>query len=218
MLPTNTTLSIASYLGMAFLLLLAVLHVLKPEFDPAWRMISEYEIGKYGWLMRLAFFCWGGGFLLFVLSLWHRLGTFGGKVGKWWLLLISMALFGAGLFAPQPITDLTRGTTDKLHALCGALMIFTLPIAATLIAFALSKHQTTRKSKTPLFWFTLLVWMGLIAFFYTMVRYASQAKTRAYGPDVLIGWPNRFLVLTYSIWLIAVARISRVTNKRESGS
>jgi hypothetical protein len=29
-----------------FLALLILLHVLKPEFDPTWRMISEYEIGR----------------------------------------------------------------------------------------------------------------------------------------------------------------------------
>ena len=40
-----------------FLGLLALLHFLKPELDPAWRMISEYEIGRFGWMMRLAFFC-----------------------------------------------------------------------------------------------------------------------------------------------------------------
>lgn len=34
--------------GIAFLLLLASLHLIEPEFDPSWRMISEYELGKYG--------------------------------------------------------------------------------------------------------------------------------------------------------------------------
>ena len=35
--------------------LVALLHVLEPEFDPAWRMPSEYSLGRYGVLMRLAF-------------------------------------------------------------------------------------------------------------------------------------------------------------------
>jgi hypothetical protein len=39
------------------LLMLLLLHLLEPELDPAWRMISEYEIGRFGWLVRLAFFC-----------------------------------------------------------------------------------------------------------------------------------------------------------------
>ena len=54
--------SVAAQLSLvavgAFSLLLVLLHVLKPEIDPSWRMISEYEIGRYGWAMRLAFVCW----------------------------------------------------------------------------------------------------------------------------------------------------------------
>jgi hypothetical protein len=40
----------------AFVVLLAALQVLKPELDPSWRMGSEYAIGDYGWVMRIAFF------------------------------------------------------------------------------------------------------------------------------------------------------------------
>ena len=45
---------VAVVLSAAFLALLALLHFLEPDFDPSWRMISEYELGRYGWLMRLA--------------------------------------------------------------------------------------------------------------------------------------------------------------------
>src|SRR3569833_1300453 len=40
----------------AFILLLGLLHLLETQFDPSWRLISEYELGSYGWMMRLAFF------------------------------------------------------------------------------------------------------------------------------------------------------------------
>jgi hypothetical protein len=35
--------------------IVVLLHFLKPEIDPSWRMLGEYEIGRYGWLMRVAF-------------------------------------------------------------------------------------------------------------------------------------------------------------------
>ncbi len=35
-----------------FLLLLAALHVIKPEFDPSWRFVSEYAIGRHGWIIN----------------------------------------------------------------------------------------------------------------------------------------------------------------------
>jgi hypothetical protein len=204
---------VVSFLGATFLYLLAILHFLEPEFDPTWRLISEYELGKFGWIMRLAFFCWGGGFLFLTISLWNTLETRGGNIGKWWLLIISIALFGAGIFAPQPITDEVRGTIDKVHSVCGAIMIFTLPFASTIIAVHLSKQHRKMGSQQKFFWVTLFVWVGMIVFLYSMVFYSKQAKTRAYGPDVLIGLPNRFMVLTYTVWLIAVARLLALRNK-----
>ena len=39
----------------AVILLLASLHVLSPEFDPRWRVVSEYANGNYGWVLSLMF-------------------------------------------------------------------------------------------------------------------------------------------------------------------
>jgi hypothetical protein len=33
--------------AVAFLVLLAILHIIKPDYDPSWRFISEYLIGDY---------------------------------------------------------------------------------------------------------------------------------------------------------------------------
>jgi hypothetical protein len=54
---THVAAQVALAAVAAFSILLVRVHVLKPEIDPSWRMISEYEIGRYGWLMRLAFVC-----------------------------------------------------------------------------------------------------------------------------------------------------------------
>ena len=55
-------------LAGAFLAILVLLHFLKPELAPSWRMISEYEIGRLGWIMRLAFVCWGAGVLALTIA------------------------------------------------------------------------------------------------------------------------------------------------------
>ena len=193
--------------GAAFLGLLGILHLLKPEFGPTWRMISEYEIGDWGWMMRLAFFCWAAGFIALTISIWSLLGKVGGIIGKWWLLIIGFAVIGAGIFVTQPITDLVRGSEDKLHSASGAIMIFTFPFASTLLARQLSKVWTSIAAKRRMFWATVLVWIGFLAFFGAILLYSDQAKTRAYNPEVLIGLPNRFMVITYTIWLIVVSRL-----------
>ena len=41
--------------GITFIILLALLHVIKPDIEPSWNFISEYQVGHFGWLMSLAF-------------------------------------------------------------------------------------------------------------------------------------------------------------------
>ena len=49
---------------------------------------------------------------------------------------------------------------------------------------------------------TGLAWIGLLAF---EVSFAIMVPGRELGPDVPIGWPNRFLIGTYGAWLMLVA-------------
>ena len=197
---------LAIVLAATFLAILFLLHFLEPEFDPSWRMISEYELGHYGWLMMLAFFCWGGSVLALLVALWPALRTIGGRIGRWWLLLIGIALFGAGIFTTNAITDPTPSTANSLHTLCGAFVILTFPIAASLVAMNLARNQAWTKARRGLLWWTLLVWFGQLAFFGSILisRAINPAAGRV-GPDVLLGWPNRFMVIVYILWLIIVA-------------
>ena len=52
---SRTAVRLSLMAAATFLVLLAALHFIKPEFDPLWRMISEYAIGDFGWVMMLAF-------------------------------------------------------------------------------------------------------------------------------------------------------------------
>ncbi len=190
-----------------FIAILFLLHFLEPEFDPSWRMISEYELGRFGWMMSLAFFCWGGSVFALLITLWSSLRTLGGTLARGWLILLGVALFGAGIFKTNPIMDTTVSTANTLHSLCGALVIITFPIVASLISGSLSRNPKWVTAKRQLFWMTLLVWFSMFAFFGSII--ISQAMNPAagrVGPDVLLGWPNRFLVVAYNVWLIIVAR------------
>src|SRR5687767_6510552 len=190
-----------------FLALLFLLHFLEPEFDPSWRMISEYALGHYGWMMTLAFFCWGGSVLALLVALRPYLRTIGGMIGRGWLLLIGVALFGAGIFKTNPITDTTIRTANSLHALCGAFVILTFPIAASIVAGSLARNQEWFTARRPLLWVTLLVWFDMLSFFGSIIiSNAINPSAGRVGPEVLLGWPNRILVVAYHSWLIIVAR------------
>jgi len=216
----NTALSISSpntaarsarmtvVLAAVFLSLLFLLHFLEPEFDPSWRMISEYALGRYGWMMSLAFFCWGGSVLALLIALWLTLQGVSGLIARGWLMLIVAALFGAGIFKTNPITDTTTvSTANTLHTLCGAIVILTFPIVASLISGTLSRNPTWAQARGQLLWTTLLVWFGQLAFFGSIIiSNAINPSAGRLGPEVYLGWPNRFMVVVYVIWLVTVAR------------
>jgi hypothetical protein len=191
----------------AFLAILVLLHYLEPEFDPSWRMISEYEIGRYGWLMVVAFFAWGLGVLDLQMALAPALQTLWGKVGRWWLVVIAVAMIAAGIFTTNAITDNTPSMNNTLHTVCGAIVIMTFPVAASLVARSLSRNPRWAPAQGWLLWGTVLCWLGLLVFFGSIsVSQVIHPGAGRVGPQVYLGWPNRLMVVVYSAWMIVVAR------------
>jgi hypothetical protein len=189
-----------------FIIILTLLHFLKRELNPSWRMISEYEIGRFGWLMRIAFFSWGASVLALLISIWPSLQPISGTISRWWLVLIVMALFGAGIFKTDPITENTPNWVNTIHAVCGAIVILTFPIAATLAVRSLLHNQLWSASRSQVIFGTVLTWVGLAAFFASIIisRTIDPSAGRV-GPHVYLGWPNRIMVVTYVVWLIIIA-------------
>ena len=126
---TKTTAGYTSLISViTFLILLAVLHFLEPEFNPP-HLISEYELGNFGFLMSFAFFFLGTGSLFLARAIWSDLRTKGGHLGRWWLLLIGIAYFGAGIFTPDPASIIE----SRLHGISGIIVIFSSPVVFTLL-------------------------------------------------------------------------------------
>src|SRR5262245_20565258 len=110
-------------LSVSFLALLAVLHVLEPEFNSG-HLISEYQLGNYGVLMSLAFCVLGAGTILLAFSLGARLRTREGHIGWWGLLVIGTAFLIGGVFPPvQPPV-----IVSYLHGIAGLVAILGSPI------------------------------------------------------------------------------------------
>jgi hypothetical protein len=215
---TKVAAKAAILLAIAFLAILFSLHFLSPESDPSWRLISEYQLGRYGWLMTLAICCWGGSVLALQLALRTSIRSTGGRIGRWWLGLIGAAMIGAGIFKTTASTDPNITTAAVLHALCAAIVALTLPLAASLVAGILARHQNWAPICPWLLWTTILVWFSLLIFFTApIVSNLIDPTAGRVGPHVLLGWPNRFVAVAYSIWLLVLAQ--RATRLRPaSGS
>src|SRR5262245_31559610 len=186
-------------LSVTFLALLAMLHVLEPEFNSG-HLISEYQLGDYGFLMSLAFCLLGASALLLASSLGPRLRTQGGRVGCRGLLVIGAAFVIAGVFPPVQ----TPVIVGYLHGISGLVVIFGSPIAFTLIDRSLAGSEPQFLLSHRLRSATLVAWGGLLLFLASLTVISLTGQMAKPLPP-WVSLANRFLVVTYCIWLMAAA-------------
>ena len=112
----------------------------------------------------------------------------------------------AAIFTSDPITaSRSEPTTHgNLHGLGALLGIPSFPVAATLISLSLARDQGWSAARRSLLWMAAPDLDRPPGVNLQRGRHAA-AGNGEFGPDVLIGWPNRLLVLTYSAWLMVVA-------------
>ena len=173
--------------------LIAILHVLEPEYDPSWRMISEYSLGRYGWVMRVAFVTMAIGLAATCVALW----PFG---GAWTVGLAVVALGGlaAAFVDADPImtprADATR--VGRAHTALGAVLLAGFPPAALLAGVGVAPALGWTLAIATTVPAAGLVWF-LIA--------AAPAHGEGGSPEIRIGWPDRFCVLAYLAWVVLAA-------------
>jgi Protein of unknown function (DUF998) len=184
--------------GLAVCLVVA-LHVLEPEFDPSWRMLSEYSLGRYGLVMRVAFIAAATSVLAIAVALSGPAGA--ACLG---LVLVAIGPLGAAFIDTDPITtrpaELSR--RGKVHAVLGALFILGFPLAATVAAIGAAADPTIGPVLAGA---SVVPWIGLGWFLSAQLRY-GRADGRG-APEVRIGWPNRFSMLMYMGWLALAALV-----------
>jgi hypothetical protein len=186
-------------LSFAFLALLAGLHVLEPEFNSG-HLISEYQLGDYGFLMSLAFCLLGSSALLLALSLGPRLRTRSGCVGWWGLFVIGSAFFTAGVFPPVQ----TPVIVGYLHGISGLVAIFGSPIAFTLIDRSLAGSEPQVLLSHRLRWATPVAWSGLGLFLASLTVTSLTGQMETPLPQ-WVSLANRFLIVTYCFWFTVAA-------------
>lgn len=199
--PVTSLILLLARTGLALMFLfvatVTMLHVLEREYHPAWRTISEYALGRYGWMMRAAFWCLGltialaGTVLRLHTTRMNGLGlaVFG---------IAALGAVGAGLFNTDPITPpATQTTTGMLHNVFSVLLILGLPIAVALA----SPRPGSPILADLLPWASRAVWAGCLAFVGAGVWFGARGRS---GAAAQIGWPQRFMVFTYTVWLVLI--------------
>jgi hypothetical protein len=213
MTATQLAAALVAFAGAAAtVLLLASLHLLSPEFDPRWRMVSEYANGHYGWVLSLMFASWGISAFALVLALWSRVETRAGSTGLVLLLVAGAGETGAAVF------DLN----NPLHDVAGALGIPCLPVAAMLIGGQFRQIRPWSRAGSVLLLTSNLTWVSLVLLVVTFIvmigtyvhaggdvtAASSKVPPLPAGVIALVGLTNRFLVVADCLWVAAVAGLA----------
>lgn len=211
-MPVTPTSMLATRLTIAtsvtVLLLLASLHILSPEFDPSWRMVSEYANGHYGWILSLMFIVWAVSDWALAYAIWSQVKTTGGKTGL--VFLIAAGVGGA----MASVFDINH----PLHDVAGIVGILSFPVAAMLISVSLSRTRGWSNAKKALLWTANLTWISVVLLVASLAvmtiqfvqinggQLPQQAPTALpTGVLGLVGWANRLLIVVHCAWVITVA-------------
>ena len=199
--------AIAAALGWQALLVALIF--LRPDLDPSWHTISEWALGRYGWLMVLAFILSATSYALLFVALRSQVSVWWGRVGLWILLLCAICTAGVGVFVtdPMPLTPARPLTTSGVvHIVSGAAAAVLLPFAALLINLGLAlRNPAWRPARRLLSWIAPLPFIALLGSALHLALFVMPLGVGAYGPGVQIGWPPRLVFLAYTAWLITVA-------------
>lgn len=196
--------------GIAALLSLLALHIVSPEFQPSWRMVSEYALGEHKWLITTFFLAWGISSLLLAFSLWPTVETGWARVG-----VLLLAVSGVG--------ELMGGLFDLNHAghgLAALLGVPTLPIAALLLAYHLVTLHGWIDNRGMFLLLSHSTWISLVLMAVAMgvMMAGFKAAGLPMGPGLpapdrvpdgviaLAGYANRWLVVCYIAWVLVVSR------------
>lgn len=203
----NNVAELSIIAGVISLLSLLALHITSPEFQPSWRMVSEYALGKYKWLLTIFFFSWGASSLFLATFL---IGMLSGFWVNFAIVLLALSGIGAicgGLF----------DVNHKKHGLAFALGVPPLPIAALILTYhLLQTNLITEKSALIAAHAT---WVSIILMAFSMMLMFSGFKNAGVpwdkdspppsevpkGVIALGGFANRLLVFCYIFWVIYTA-------------
>ncbi len=207
--PTSTHAKIALLAAqLAFaasgisILLLVVLHFVKPELDPSWRTVSEYAIGRHGWLMTACFLAQSLGCAALLVAVRSEARSWVGYLGLFFLLAAAVGPAMAAIFPSDLITTTPAEVSDtgRMHSIAGMIGIPSLPIAAMLLSFHLTRQSGWSAKRNQILVSALVAVLSLAIMLATVA--AFMPNDGSFGPDFPIGWPNRLQMLAYCGWVM----------------
>ncbi len=189
--------------------LIILLHIIEPEFDPTWRMVSEYSNGQYGLLMRLAFLLTGVATLSVGLLLGKIKGSKLTKAASIAFFVSFAGLMLATLFNQDPVNTKHMTFHGNMHGLATMLGIPGFSIGALLAGLWL-KRQGAGVVAMIVGYSTLATFLAMMAYLFTGI-----SKDTGFAPGTYAGACNRVVWVAMITTLLYVAtQLPRVVSRK----
>jgi Protein of unknown function (DUF998) len=163
-----------------FVIVLIVLHILEPEFDPRFRFMSEYALGDYGWLMTTTFFALGLVPFLTAIGLQNVYESSRSiRIGLGLLVVAAMFIWLAGIFR------------DSIpHLLAGVVAFPSMVMAVLLLSWTFRRAAGWQ----TIYWLAVFVGLAMLAMLFLMVADLGMP-----------GLQQRVFIFLFLLWLSIVA-------------
>jgi len=197
---STMTAVIAIFLVSCFALAVIGLHFLRPDYDPLQRFISEYAVGPYGVVMRLAFFCLSAGSVALVISLYISIPRSARSYTALILLLgWSICVFIAGIF-PTDLVGSAETPSGNIHDKA-SLIGFVSIILASFFLLRFRRDERWKKYYRSSLLLSVLIMVTFLAFMASIIL-----------DFTFIGLIQRLFIILVLSWLVITARRIQTTN------
>ena len=172
------------YFGLALLLM----HLVKPEFSPVNHMMSDYAVGRYGWLMQTGFMALSGGSLMLLLGL-ARSGpsSIVARFGRFFLGIASIGLVVSALFK----TDLDGAPSTRageIHLVSFLVNISSIILASVLLSISFGSDPRWRTYQRTAVRLVILVILCFVLQFLTLHRGMPYGLTNRLFVAAVFAW------------------------------
>jgi hypothetical protein len=181
------------------LLSLATLHVVQADLPVGTSMISQYALGRQGWLMNLGFAAFSAASAALVVAL-LGVETRLARVGRVLLFLTAVGLSFGALFNTDTSPDPAQATpSGRMHGVAFMLGVPSALLSTLVVSLALRRQPLWQRA--PLASVAAVVWLSVVVM---GVSLAAWIQAGATGPGIF-GIPNRTFMAGYALWVALAA-------------
>jgi len=184
-----------------FVLALLLMHAIRPDYTIVDHMISDYAVGRSGWIMTTAFASLSLGCLALAIGLF-RDGpkSLLGRIGAALLVVVFAGLIVTALF-PTDLETAPSTHTGDIHTLSFQVNVVSILVSTLCLALSYGGDAVWHRRRMPALIFAGFLSLALVVQFLTLHRGAPYGITNRLFVAVLMAW-----LISNSFWLASVAK------------